>query len=84
MTDPHIEALVQPTPGRWARAWDSDFAYAYRRSPVALGASLVALVCLVGALFAGWIAPHNPFDLASVDLSDARLPPAWLEGGRAT
>ena len=70
--------------GRWARFYDSDFFYQYRRSPVAIGASLVALACLFGALFAGWIAPHNPFDLASVDLADARLPPAWLEGGKAT
>jgi peptide/nickel transport system permease protein len=85
MTDPVIEALiVPPPPGRFARAWDSDFFYQYRRSPVAIGASLVALVCLVGALFAGWIAPHNPFDLASVDLGDARLPPTWIEGGKAT
>ncbi len=73
-----------PQPGRFARAWDSDFFYQYRRSPVAIGASLVALICLVGALFAGWIAPHNPFDLASVDLADARLPPAWLPDGKAT
>ncbi len=71
-------------PGFLARAWDSDFLYQYRRSPVAIGASIVAALCLVGAVFAGWIAPHNPFDLASVDLADARLPPAWIEGGKAT
>jgi peptide/nickel transport system permease protein len=35
------------------------------------------------ALFANWIAPHNPFDLATLDLTDARLPPAWIEGGSA-
>ena len=85
MIDPRIEALLQPPPPGWfARAWDSDFFYQYRRSPVAIGASLAALACLIGAVFAGWIAPHNPFDLASVDLSDARLPPAWLPDGKAT
>ena len=26
-------------------------------------------------------APHDPFDLATVDLFDALLPPAWAEGG---
>jgi peptide/nickel transport system permease protein len=36
---------------------------------------------LVGAVFANWLAPHNPFDLATLDLLDARLPPAWIEGG---
>src|SRR5690606_5310724 len=25
--------------------------------------------------------PHNPFDLASLDLMNARLPPMWQEGG---
>ena len=69
-------AASTTSPTWLARAWDSDFFYQYRHSPVAIGASLVALICLVGALFAGWIAPHNPFDLATVDLSDARLPPA--------
>lgn len=73
-----------PSTGWFARAWDSDFAWRFRHSPVAIGATLVALLCLVGAFAAGWIAPHNPFDLASVDLGDARLPPAWLADGRAT
>ena len=44
-------------------------------------AACIALVCIVSALFADWVAPHNPFDLATLDLSDARLPPAWIEGG---
>jgi peptide/nickel transport system permease protein len=44
-------------------------------------AAAAALVCVGGALFAPWIAPHNPFDLASVSLLDAFDPPAWEEGG---
>ena len=47
-------------------------------------AALIALVCLAGAVLAPWIAPHNPFDLATLELSNARLPPAWSEGGLAT
>ena len=47
-------------------------------------AALIALVCLVCAVFAPWVAPHNPFDLATLELSNARLPPAWGEGGHAT
>ena len=77
-------SATSPAPGWWSRFRDSDFFYQYRRSPVAIGASIAALACLVGALFAGWIAPHNPFDLASIDLGDARLPPAWLPDGKAT
>jgi peptide/nickel transport system permease protein len=34
-----------------------------------------------GAVLAPWDAPHNPYDLASVNLLDATDPPAWLHGG---
>jgi peptide/nickel transport system permease protein len=68
-------------PSRWARFVDGDLWYSFRHSPTAIAASLVALVCVVCAVFAHWVAPHNPFDLATLDLLDARLPPAWIEGG---
>lgn len=29
------------------------------------------------------MAPHNPFDLSTLELSDARLPPAWIDQGSA-
>ena len=66
----------------WARAWDSDLAYHFRCTPTAWVALAVALACLLGALLAPWIAPHNPFDPASLQLSDALLPPAWSDGGQ--
>ena len=61
---------------------DSDMGYSFRSSPAAIGAALVALVCLGCAAFAPWVAPHNPFDLATLELGNARLPPAWYEQGR--
>jgi peptide/nickel transport system permease protein len=64
---------------RWL---DSDIGYSFRSSPVAVGAAVVALICLLGALLAPWLAPHNPFDLTTLELSDARLPPAWEAEGR--
>jgi peptide/nickel transport system permease protein len=63
------------------RLWDSDLAYGFRRSRVAMVAAAVLLVILAGAVFAPYIAPHDPFDLASVSLLDARNPPAWIAGG---
>ncbi|WP_311221841.1 MULTISPECIES: ABC transporter permease [unclassified Acidovorax] len=64
---------------RW---YDSDVGHSFRTSPVAIGAALIALVCVICAVFAGWVAPHNPFDLTTLELSDARLPPGWnTEGG---
>lgn len=68
---------------RWARFLDSDLWYSFRHSSTALAATIIAMVCVVCAIFANWIAPHNPFDLATIDLADARLPPVWLEGGTA-
>jgi peptide/nickel transport system permease protein len=65
------------------RFLDSDVWYSFRTSRVAQAAALIALACVFCAVFAHWIAPHDPFDLATLDLADARLPPAWLEGGRS-
>ena len=68
---------------RWHRWWHSDVGYSFRTSPTAMVAALIAFICIVCSVFAGWVAPTNPFDLASLELADARLPPVWLEGGVA-
>jgi len=68
----------------WLRsAWHSDVGYSFRSSPVAVAAGLVALVCVFCAVFANVVAPHNPFDLATLELGDARLPPVWMQTGIA-
>ena len=63
------------------RFLDSDIWFSFRTSPMAMGAALIAFVCLFCAIFANWVAPHNPFDLATLELGDSRLPPAWSDGG---
>ncbi|NKE67804.1 ABC transporter permease [Ramlibacter sp. RBP-2] len=66
-----------------ARWYASDVGYSFRTSPVAIVAASIAFICIFCAVFAGWVAPHNPFDLTTLVLSDARLPPAWEpEGSR--
>ena len=67
--------------GALARFFDGDVWHSFRSTPLAMAAAVVALVLAFCALFAGWVAPHNPFDLATLELSDARLPPAWIEDG---
>ena len=57
------------------RAWDSDVAYSFRHSPVAIVAGVVALVIILMAIFAPWIAPHNPYDPSSLNLMDGFTPP---------
>lgn len=63
------------------RFFGGDVWYSFRTSPVAILAAAIAFVCIFAAVFADWVAPHNPFDLATLELGDARLPPAWMEGG---
>jgi len=67
--------------GWFSRIWDSDVGYSFRTSPVAVGAAVIAFVCIFCAVFAPWVAPHNPFDISTLELSDAQLPPAWLPRG---
>jgi peptide/nickel transport system permease protein len=61
--------------------FDSDLWYSFSRSPVTVLSAIVAFVCVAGAAFAPWLAPHNPFDLATLNLMDAFKPPAWEADG---
>ncbi|GAA6143313.1 ABC transporter permease [Hydrogenophaga sp. 5NK40-0174] len=64
------------------RRWlDSDIGFSFVKTPSAWMAALIALLCVLGALLAPWISPHNPFDLATLDLMNAELPPVWMEDG---
>jgi peptide/nickel transport system permease protein len=78
LAGPSFFLTMKKTLARWL---DSDVGYSFRTSPVAMGAALIALACLFCAVFAGWVSPHNPFDLATLELGDARLPPAWSAEG---
>ena len=49
-------------------------------SPAAIFAAIFAVIILLGAVFAPWIALVNPYDLASFSLFDGLLPPVWLDG----
>ncbi len=66
-----------------ARFFDGDVWHSFRNSPMAIAAAVIAFICVFCALFANWVAPHNPFDLATLELGDARLPPAWEDEGKA-
>ncbi len=77
-------AAAKAAPTNFIARWlDGDVGYSFRSSPVAMGAAVVAFLCLFCALFAPLVSPHNPFDLASLDLNEARRPPAWAATGSA-
>ena len=78
-----ISAPLAPSASALARFFDGDVWHSFKQSPMAIAAAVIALLCAVFAVFAGVLAPHNPMDLAKLDLMDARLPPAWMAEGSA-
>jgi len=60
---------------RFARIWDSDIAWSFRHSPVAIVAAAVAILMILAAILAPWIAPHDPFNPASLNLMNGFTPP---------
>ena len=50
------------------RAWQSDFMWSFRRSPVAVISFIVVVVLVSAAIFAPLIAPYDPFNPASLNL----------------
>jgi peptide/nickel transport system permease protein len=62
---------------------DSDLFYSFTRSRLVMAAALLTVLMVGAALLAPLIAPHDPYDLKSLNLIDANLPPAWVEGGEA-
>ncbi|MEM7528066.1 MAG: ABC transporter permease [Pseudomonadota bacterium] len=58
-----------------ARAWDSDLAHSFRRSPVTVTAAVLVTVLVLGAILAPVIAPHNPFNPATLNLMNGFTPP---------
>ena len=51
-------------------------------SPLAMLAAGLLLVIVLGALLAPWVALTNPYDLATLDLLNSRLPPYWEAEGQ--
>src|SRR5204862_3025080 len=47
----------------------------FAASRIALAGLAPPALLLLAALFAPWISPQNPYDLARLDLLDSRLPP---------
>ncbi|UOM35831.1 ABC transporter permease [Acuticoccus sp. I52.16.1] len=80
-----VEARAAAPPerpgGAVGRAFDSDLWHSFAKSPVTILAAIVTVAIFASAIAAPWIAPHDPFDLASLSLLDSLTPPVWLNGG---
>jgi len=62
----------------YRRVVDSDLWFSFSRSPTVVVATTVAAIMMMAALFAPLIAPQDPFDLTSLSILDAHIPPAWM------
>ena len=76
-----MPAEVTPAPGRWRRFLAGDLVWSFRQTPVAVGAVVVLVGLVAGALAAPLIAPQNPYDLAQLFIDKAELPPIWSADG---
>src|SRR5207237_10118464 len=61
--------------------FDPYIYHSSKRSPRTVTAAVVTAICILTALFAPGIAPHNPFDLKTLNLLDAFTPPAFTGRG---
>ena len=55
--------------------WQSDLAWTFRHSPVAMVSFVVVVLLVSGALLAPLIAPHDPFDPATLNLMNGFTAP---------
>ncbi len=81
MADPTMPATSAPL-SRWRRFVASDIVQSFLASPVTMGAAMLVAVMMLVAMLAGLIAPHDPYDMAAIDIYASMLPPAWEQGGR--
>ncbi len=58
-----------------AWAWDSDIAHSFRRSPLTMTAAFLVVLIIGSAVLAPYIAPHDPFNPATLNLLDGFTPP---------
>ena len=56
-------------------AWDSDLAWSFRQAPLVMVAALMTTVIVLAAVLAPLIAPHDPFNPATLNLMDGFTPP---------
>jgi len=62
------------------RRFVSEFA----ESRIAVGGLIVFVAIALVAIFAPWIAPQNPYDLAQLDIMDGRMEPGTVGGAGFT
>lgn len=67
--------MAKQTKSAWVNFKQSQFFYNYKHSVVAIASSIVLLFVILFALLGPFVVAQNPYDLSTLDLSNAYLPP---------
>ncbi len=67
--------------GTLARIKKSYLLYSFVRDPVALTCFIIVSILFLISFLSPFIAPHNPYESATINVLDAETPPMWMEGG---
>jgi len=77
-----IGSAAEKRPSVWkggrnafSRMVNSDIFYSFSHSPLTIIAAIITITIIFSAIFAPWLAPQNPFDMAGLELIDAHIPP---------
>lgn len=65
--------------GRWR---DSDLWWSFKHSPLAIGSAGLLALLVITAFLAPVLSVQDPYDMASLELWNAELPPIWDERGQ--
>lgn len=69
---------------KWKALTRHELAWRFFHSPSVIFAAAVLVLLVLAAAGANVVAPHDPFNPATLNIMDALLPPAWIDGGTAT
>ncbi|WP_446698637.1 ABC transporter permease [Aquabacter sp. L1I39] len=83
MTD-ILEATAPARPARPPKSPFVMFWLEFQRNRIATAALAIALLLALLALFAGLVAPQDPYDMTQLSLADARRPPGFIGTGGYT
>ena len=71
-----------PRTSRLSKILQSDLWWSFRHHPSAIAAAILLLILIGSAFFSPLITVQNPYDLASLDLLNAEIPPIWMPQGQ--
>ena len=71
-----------PRTSRLSKILQSDLWWSFRHHPSAIAAAILLLILIGSAFFSPLITVQNPYNLASLDLLNAEIPPIWMPEGQ--